>query len=326
MDIYVSAFENSPDLIVCVNQEGKILRINRQAETKLGFEPSELIGAQVEILVPERLRTVHAGNLNKYFRSHAFRSPGAGTPLTARKKDGSEFPVEILLSPASTPQGDMVVAVLRDITEKQASESRFRELLGHLRMSSEAAGVGYWTYEEENERFWCDESFARLFGGRPADFPNLGAVEDRIHPEDREERRRRSLASLRKHGKYESEFRVSHPDGSQRWVADLGRYMEEGEKALQTFAGVALDITDRKAGEEKQAQLIRDLERSLRENHVLRGLLPICSHCKKIRDESDAWQPMESYIDARTEAKFSHGICPDCLQVYYSEFVTQKEC
>ncbi len=325
MDIYVSAFENFPDPMLCVSREGMILRANRQAGTKLGFDRGELAGAALETLVPQRLRAELAGNLQAHFGAPGNRPMGEGLPMQALRKDGSEFPVEIFLSPASIPQVDMVIAVIRDMTEKQASETRLRESLGHLRMSSEAAGVGYWTYEEEKDRFWCEECFARLFGGVPEDFPNLVSVMDRIHPEDREERQRRALESLERHGKYESEFRVLRPDGSLRWVADLGRYVEGGGKAPRTFAGVALDITERKAGEARQAQLILDLQRSLRENRVLRGLLPICSHCKKIRDENDSWQPMEAFIDTRTDAKFSHGICPDCLRKHYSEYVALEE-
>jgi PAS domain S-box-containing protein len=320
MDIYYAAFESSPDLIICVNAQGKILRINRQAEAVLGYARSELIGAPLDVLVPERFRAAHAGYCAGYFLHPRTRPMGEAGGLTARRKDGSELPVEILLSPASTPHGEMVVAVMRDVTEKRAAEDQVKELLGRLRLASEAAGVGHWTYDEAADRFWCDERCAGLFGVRPVDLPNLAAVRDRIHPEDREDRRTRALLSLEKHGKYDSEFRVLHPDGRVHWIADMGRYLDGKEKEIRTFAGVAMDITERKQAEAKQMDLIRDLQRSLRENRILRGLLPVCSHCKRIRDERGAWQPMEAYIHNRTEAQFSHGICPDCLRDHYSEF------
>ncbi|ABF41774.1 hypothetical protein Acid345_2773 [Candidatus Koribacter versatilis Ellin345] len=63
----------------------------------------------------------------------------------------------------------------------------------------------------------------------------------------------------------------------------------------------------------------QELEKAIEEIHVLRGILPICMHCKQIRDGEGSWQEVESYIAAQTEAKFSHGVCPDCLDKFYPE-------
>ena len=68
----------------------------------------------------------------------------------------------------------------------------------------------------------------------------------------------------------------------------------------------------------KQTSLLRQ------EVNLLRGLLPICSHCKKIRDESNQWQPIESYITKHSGALFTHGICPECIEKYYPEYFKKK--
>ena len=75
----------------------------------------------------------------------------------------------------------------------------------------------------------------------------------------------------------------------------------------------ATDITSSK-------NLIAKLQEALNQVQLLRGLLPICASCKKIRDQSEVWQPLESYIQAHSEAKFSHGVCPDCLRKLYPEY------
>jgi len=74
---------------------------------------------------------------------------------------------------------------------------------------------------------------------------------------------------------------------------------------------------DLKLARDSQEKLIKELKSALDEIDTLSGLLPICSHCKKIRDDSGYWQGVEQYIAARSDAQFSHGICPDCMREYY---------
>ena len=79
------------------------------------------------------------------------------------------------------------------------------------------------------------------------------------------------------------------------------------------------DITGRKNLEEEREKIIHQLKNALKKVRQLSGLLPICSHCKKIRDDEGYWTEIESYIDKRSEAEFSHGICKECAEKYYPE-------
>jgi len=81
-----------------------------------------------------------------------------------------------------------------------------------------------------------------------------------------------------------------------------------------------MDITERKASEEDNNRLIRQLTEALGQVKQLGGLLPICSHCKKIRDDKGYWQEVEAYIHAHSEARFSHSICKECAKIYYPDF------
>ncbi len=89
-----------------------------------------------------------------------------------------------------------------------------------------------------------------------------------------------------------------------------------GEKVLYS---IIYDISERKAYEREREQLITKLERALEEIKTLRGILPICASCKKIRDDKGYWNQIEKYVSHHTEAKFSHGICPDCAKTLYSD-------
>lgn len=87
--------------------------------------------------------------------------------------------------------------------------------------------------------------------------------------------------------------------------------------------GLKGEIQIRKAAEAEKERLIHDLKQALEEIKTLQGLLPICSFCKNIRDDKGMWNSMESYLSARADVKFTHGLCPDCAKKHYSEFFNQ---
>jgi PAS domain S-box-containing protein len=114
--------ESAPDGIIVVDGSGEIVIVNSQTERMFGYAREELIGASIERLVPERFRETHIDDRSAYFADPRTRPMGAGRPLTGRKRDGSEFPVEISLSPLDTDQGMLVMSIVRDITDRRRAE------------------------------------------------------------------------------------------------------------------------------------------------------------------------------------------------------------
>jgi PAS domain S-box-containing protein len=96
--------------------------------------------------------------------------------------------------------------------------------------------------------------------------------------------------------------------------------------AGERWGGIAVftDITERKQAAEAQAALLAELQQALKENKTLRGLIPICAHCKKIRDDTGFWQQVDVYVRAHTEAEFTHSICPPCSEKLYAEYVQSR--
>lgn len=94
---------------------------------------------------------------------------------------------------------------------------------------------------------------------------------------------------------------------------------DRGRQKVTGVIEVFYDITDRKRLENEKAMVIADLKESLRKVKLLSGLIPICAACKKVRDDHGYWSQVESYISKRSEAMFSHGICPDCVKTLYPE-------
>jgi PAS domain S-box-containing protein len=121
--------EAAPDAIVVVDRPGSIVIVNQLAEGLFGYSRQELLGMLIEGLVPQRFREQHAGYRTNYFREPRTRPMGEGRELSGRRKDGSEFPVEISLSPLKTETGTLVISIIRDISERKLAEIRLRSSL-----------------------------------------------------------------------------------------------------------------------------------------------------------------------------------------------------
>ena len=124
--------ESAPDGMVIVNADGKIVIVNSQTEILFGYSRQELIGQPVEILIPARLEGLHVNHRASFFAEPHVRPMGAGQELLGKRKNGTEFSVEISLSPLRTPQGLFVTSAVRDITERKHAEEQIKKLNAEL--------------------------------------------------------------------------------------------------------------------------------------------------------------------------------------------------
>ncbi len=142
-----------------------------------------------------------------------------------------------------------------------------------------------------------------------------------VHPEDRERTMKQNAQVKSGWQALSFENRYLCKDASYRWFL----WNAAPDSAEQVIYSVARDITASKKAEEEREQLVRELQAALAEVKTLREILPICSYCRKIRDDENYWHTVEHYISQHTATRFSHSICPSCMAANAEPQLAQSE-
>jgi PAS domain S-box-containing protein len=186
-------------------------------------------------------------------------------------------------------------------------------------------GIWYWDLETQTDE-WLSSRFWTTFGYDPAERKHLASEwQDLIDPHDLQV----ALDNFTKHcadsnHPYDQVVRYRHADGSTVWVRCRGIVIRDEEGNPIRMLGAHTDVTAQKRAEEalqKRTKELQEANQQLQEAlesiKTLKGLIPICSYCKNIRDDTGYWNHLETYLQEHSQAEFSHGICPKCTEEHF---------
>ena len=268
--------ESATDAMIIIDREGRIIIANPTIEQLFGYPRQELVGKSMEILLPERVRKGHHFHLADYFAQPHARAMGAGMELLGQRQDGSEFPVDVSLSPLKTGQGLLVMATIHDITLRKQAEEALRESEARMRAIFDTAVDGIVTIDERGiiERF--NPAAERMFGYSEAEV--AGNNVSMLMPSPYHEAHDGYLAHYMQTGEKKiigigREVVGLRKDGTT-FPMDLAvGETRQGERRM--FTGTVRDISERKQAEEQRDRLLQELESA---NEELKNFGYVVSH------------------------------------------------
>jgi PAS domain S-box-containing protein len=254
--------EAAPSGMVMVDRDGKIVLVNSRTEKLFGYERKELLGQSIEMLVPESARESHVGLRTEYFVRPLARPMGIGRDLYGRRKDGTQFPVEIGLNPIETEEGTWVLSSIVDVTERKRAEATLRESEERFRNMADTAPVMIWVSSPDKlctffNRVWLE------FTGRAMEQELGEGWAESVHPDDLDRCFVTYSASFDARRRYRMEYRLRRADGEYRWVLGDGAPRFTSGGIFAGYIGSCIDITERRRAEEERQKFVSLADRSL---------------------------------------------------------------
>lgn len=237
--------ETLPDAFVVIGGHGTIVLVNQQTERIFGYKRDEMLGRPIEMLIPERYRRGHVDRRNGYFEKPGSRPMGAKQDLFGRRKDGTEFPVEISLSPLVTEKGTFATSVIRDISQRKREEAKFRTLVENIPAVTFIAPL-----DESLPEIYVSPQIEEMLGFSQKEWMEDPVLWHRqLHPEDRERWNREFAPTCVSGQPFRSIYRFVAKDGHVVWVHGSASVVRDSDGNSLFLQGVAFDITAIKKAE-----------------------------------------------------------------------------
>lgn len=317
-----NTFESLEEAVFVVTTDRRLVNFNKAAEKMLGYTKNEVADLSTAVLHVNREYYLEFGEkINEAFE----KGQTAQFEFLMKRKNGEIFPTEHSVSLIKNNSGESVgiVSVIRDITLRKEAEIKLIESEERFRGIVENTDAGYFYIDKDGYFQDVNKAWLKMY--------KFSSREEVI-------------------GKHFTSVQISNDvdkactfvrgimEGKEKFLAgEFSRKCTDGSTGYHSFSakpvfhsgkadgieGFIIDTTERKLFEEQREKLVADLQKALQEIKTLEGFLPICSYCKKIKDDKGYWRQVEQYISERTEAQFSHGLCPECCVKFYSDFIKE---
>lgn len=310
-------------LIIAQDNPIRLSYVSKPMGTIFGYTPEELESFESQKLI----ELIHPEDRDWFFRS--FRERLAGNAVPSRyecrllhKSKGIRW-VAVDSSRILYNDEPATQTIFVDISERKEAEARLRANAALLENLLNAVPLPVFYKDRAGYYLGVNKAFETFFGqtedqlvGKSVYDISPKELADIYHAKDEE--------LFVGGGVQEYSSQVKNTHGQLRDVLFRKSLHFDAKGEVSGLIGTVLDVTERNKADREREQLITDLQDALTEVKILSGLLPICSHCKMIRDDKGYWTQIESYIHEHSEAEFTHGICPDCANEHYGQFTKNR--
>ncbi len=250
-DLLRAVFERAPDAILIVDTEGRIISANHSTERIFGYARGALTGQPIEVLIPARFRKGHPERRAGYQTAPHIRPMGAELNLFGLRQDGTEFPVDVMLSPLPTEKRTLSLAVVRDISQRRAIEQKLQRTQEHFRAIVEGArDYAIFLLDPKGRIVTWNPGAERIKGYRSEEI--IGQDFSVFYPQEDLDRGKpaHELLVAAAEGRYEDEGWRIRKDGSRFWANVLITALYDTDRQLIGFSKLTRDLTDRRRAEE----------------------------------------------------------------------------
>ncbi len=292
---------------IAISKNGTILEANDKMYEMFGYQGEELIGmAATGLVTPESQAKVRKEILSGHEQVYE---------VDGLRKDNSIFPLEVQAKMFSYKGQETRVTALHDITKRKQAEETVKEkemLYGTL--FEKSISTMLLIDKDTADIVDANPSACAYYGHSRQALLNMKITDINILSEEEIHNEMKKAQSEQKNY---FNFRHRLSNGSIRDVEVFSGPLIVGGNSL--LCSIINDISERKIHENERERLIDELQKALDEIKTLEGIVPICSSCKKIRDDKGYWNLLELYIEKHSDASFSHGICPECSEKLYGK-------